>query len=218
MELKKQNKNLLKRIEQMERIRGEEFEAESNLDNSKKEDKNAEILKAICKRLEALESRDKRIPCEERDGEENSREQAFWEGGDSARPTFRVGENAVVNAELPKGGWLRNPFKELKYSGRNNPQNPIKFLNRFEKIARYEEVGFVEQLYYFGRCFRGTASNWFEVREPEDIEDAKEAFKDYFWGEEQQARFREDIYLGSYKNESGMLMLEYALNLSKQAK
>lgn len=34
---------------------------------------------------------------------------------------------------------------------------------------------------------KGTALNWFDVREPETIEDAKEAFLNHYWGEEQQA-------------------------------
>ncbi|KMQ83219.1 s68305 gag polyprotein, partial [Lasius niger] len=125
---------------------------------------------------------------------------------------------AFVNAKLPRGGWLKNPFEELTFKGRIDPQNPMKFLRRFEKIARYEGVGKNDQLYFFGRCMRGTASNWFDVRDPDDIDETIDSFTDYFWGEEQQARFREDIYNERYKAEVGTTMAEYALNLSKQAK
>lgn len=114
------------------------------------------------------------------------------------RPFVRIGNETIVDAKLPRGGWLKNPFDDLKYIGWTDTQNPIKFIRRFEKIAEYENVQREEQLYYFGKCLKGTASNWFDMREPENIEDAKKAFTDYYWGEEQQARFRELVYAGTY--------------------
>ena len=44
--------------------------------------------------------------------------------------------NSRTNARIPRGGWLQNPFEELKFSGREDAQNPLKFLRRFETIAR----------------------------------------------------------------------------------
>lgn len=65
---------------------------------------------------------------------------------------------------------------------------------------------------------RGTVASWYDVRDPENIESAKDVFLDYFWGEENQARFREEVYNGKYKYDSATSMSEYALNISKQTK
>ncbi|KMQ85854.1 ap2 erf domain-containing protein [Lasius niger] len=167
--------------------------------------------------MQALESREKRGF---RRDELNERTRAGEFGSPSyentARPTVTLSDGAFTNAKLPKGGWLKNPFDDLRFTGRNDPQNPIKFLRRFEKIARYEEIGDKEQLYYFGKCLRGTAANWFDVRDPNTICETKEAFTEYYWDEEPQNRFREEIYNGSY--DANTSMSEYALNLTKQTK
>lgn len=131
--LKEQNDWFRKRIEEIEKKQTSEFEASSLAENSRTEDKNTESFRDIRRRLEKLETRENGILPEERNREKTTRET-----GDSARPDIKVGDNTVVNAKLPKGGWLRNPFEDLRYSGRNDPQNPMKFLNRFEKMADYE--------------------------------------------------------------------------------
>lgn len=132
--------------------------------------------------------------------------------------TVRVGENATILARLPRGGWLKNPFEEIKFFGRTDKQNPIKFLRRFERTAEYEGVGEIDQLHFFGRCLRGAASTWFDVCDPENMSEAREMFVRHFWNEEHQARFREDIYTGRYHATAGESMSEYVLNIVKQAK
>lgn len=74
-----------------------------------------------------------------------------------ARQNRNIGENAIINARIPRGGWLKKPLRR-KYFGRTDAQNPMKFLNRFERIASYEDVKRDEQLYYFGHCLKGTAA------------------------------------------------------------
>jgi len=59
---------------------------------------------------------------------------------------------------------------------------------------------------------------WFDVSEPDNMEEACEMFIKLFWGEEHQARFREDVYTGKYNAAGGESMSEYALNLIEQAK
>lgn len=66
--------------------------------------------------------------------------------------------------------------------------------------------------------FERHPDKWFDVNEPETIEEAKKSFLEHYWGKEQQARFREEIYSGMYNKDSQLSMSEYALNLSKQAK
>lgn len=122
------------------------------------------------------------------------------------------------NIKLPRGGWLMDPFSDIKYKGRDDEQNLIKFLKKFESIANYENIDERDQLHYFRKCMRGNANNWLEVNDLETIYEAKEAFKEYFWGDEQQARFRESLYIGRYKNEKEHSMAEYATNLARQAK
>lgn len=127
------------------------------------------------------------------------------------------GNNLFGNVRLPRGGWLKDPF--VSYSGRSDSRNPMKFLRKFERIASYEGISEQDQLYYFGKCLRGAASSWFDVREPSTIREAKAAFRDYYWNEEHQVRLRELIYVGKYsRSESMFSMAEYALDLSRQAK
>jgi len=130
----------------------------------------------------------------------------------------KISENAVLNARLPRGGWLKNPFEDIKYFGRTDRQNPIKFIKKIEKIVEYENVREVDQIYFFARCMRGAVSTWFEVREPETIDEAKELLIQHFWNEEQQAKFREEMYTGKYNANGTETMSEYALNIMKQAK
>lgn len=91
------------------------------------------ILQTICARLDAMDNHGTKS----RDYEPPNKSYAT------------VGNSVIVNAKLPKGGWLKNPFEELKFFGKNDAQNPKKFLRKFENISRYEEVEEREQLYYF---------------------------------------------------------------------
>ena len=212
--LREQNVELLRRIEKLERTK-----PDYSGRYARRDDGLTKVLSELCKRMDDMETRSKGIRIEGvRDERADARRKATDLSEDTARPKIALCDGATTNAKLPKGGWLKNPFDELKFTGRNDPQNPIKFLRRFEKIAKYEEVGERDQLYYFGKCLRGAASNWYVVRDPEDIFEAKEAFIEYFWGEEQQNRFREDIYNGKYSYDANITMSEYALNLAKQTK
>ncbi|XP_070167755.1 putative protein tag-278 [Polyergus mexicanus] len=120
--LKEQNEWFRKRIEEIERRQKSECEANSSAENSRADERNSKSFREIRKWLERLETRESGIRPEERNRDATSRDTA-----DSARPTFKVGENTVVNAKLPKG--------------------------------------------------EAPPSNWFEVRELEDIEEAKQSFK-----------------------------------------
>jgi len=185
----------------------------------KKLEKSFEQNIEISRRINALEARKKEAWRDECRSDAGLAEGKSTEGDNvSASHTVRVGENATLNARLPKGGWLKNPFEEIRFFGRTDKQNPMKFLRRFERTAEYEGVGENDQLQFFGRCLRGAASTWFDVSEPENMQEAREMFVKHFWGEEHQARFREDVYTGKYNAASGESMSEYALNLIKQTK
>lgn len=132
---------------------------------------------------------------------------------ETARDEYRFG-----NLKLPRGGWLKDPFEEITYFGRTDKQNPIRFLRKFERIALYENISEADQLHYFGKCLRGSAASWFDVRKPVNIREAKRAFREYFWSDEHQARFRETLYTGKYSRiETKLSMAEYALDISRQA-
>lgn len=129
-----------------------------------------------------------------------------------------VNNNVLGNVRLPRGRWLMDPFAQIKFKGKEDSQNPIKFLKKFEKIAEYENIDMRDQLHYFKKCMRGNANNWLEVYDPVNIEEAKESFREYFWGDEQQVRFRENLCTGRYRIEKGESMGEYTMNLARQAK
>lgn len=119
---------------------------------------------------------------------------------------------------LPRGGWIKNPFDEIKFTGKNEDLNPIRFLKKFDNIARFEDVDETDQLYFFGRCMREQASVWFEIHDFNDVHEARNEFTNYFWGETQQAKFREKLYQGKYKPSKNLRMADYALDLARKAK
>lgn len=46
----------------------------------------------------------------------------------------------LPGVRLPRGGWLTNPFEEIKYRGRKNELNLVRFVKRFERIAAREDI------------------------------------------------------------------------------
>lgn len=119
---------------------------------------------------------------------------------------------------LPRGGWLQNPFQELSFVGRSDRENPMRFLEGFERIAAYEGVEKKDRLYYFAKCMKDQASTWYELHRFDTIGDAKAAFKDRYWGEEAQAKFRERLYMEKYNGEKQGSMADYTMSLARDAK
>ncbi|XP_067213077.1 uncharacterized protein DDB_G0284459-like [Linepithema humile] len=119
---------------------------------------------------------------------------------------------------LPRGGWLKNPFEDIKFTGKSDAINPIRFLKKFESTAKYEGIKRSEQLHFFGKCMQEQASTWWELQDFMSISEAKEEFIKFYWGDDQQARFREKLYTGRYKAAKNMRMSDYALNMAKQAR
>lgn len=123
------------------------------------------------------------------------------------------------NVRLPRGGWLQNPFQDLAYTGKTDKTNPIRFLKSFENIASYEGVNDRDQQHYFMKCLKDRARTWYELQDFGNITEAKTAFREYFWGEEAQARYRERLYTGKYSvTEKLGTMAEYAMSLVRDAK
>lgn len=91
--------------------------------------------------------------------------------------------NTPIYARLPRGGWIKNPFEDISFHGKSDRQNPIRFLQRFEKLALYERVSEEDQVHYFGQCMKGNASQWFELQNVETIQDVKRVFKAHFFGD-----------------------------------
>lgn len=78
------------------------------------------------------------------------------------------------NIRFPREGWIKSPFDKLKFSGKRDTINLISFLNKFEIIARYNNVDNNEQLYFFEKCMTSQAAVWFETQEFYDISEARE--------------------------------------------
>ncbi|XP_036139609.1 uncharacterized protein LOC118644672 [Monomorium pharaonis] len=206
-----ENEILRKRVELSEQTRKEDSSLAKN-------DELILLLAEIRQRLEKLETREQRLR-DESEGERNvSSELTRSVTSAPAREPLARDANNVIQARLPRGGWLKSPFEDLKFYGKPDSQNPVRFIRHFEKIAICEEISEAEQLYFFSKCMRGTASSWYDVRDPDSIAEAKKAFIDYYWGEEQQARFREEIYNGKFNESVHKSMAEYALNIAKQAR
>lgn len=129
----------------------------------------------------------------------------------------RGAELVPIRARLPRGGWIKNPFDELEFKGKTDKTNPMRFLQKFRRIAAYENVSEEEQLFHFGKCMKGAASQWYELQTAETMEELVQNFTNHFWGCQAQMRFRQRIYFGKYRgNETSMT--EYALGMARQAK
>ncbi|XP_018317937.1 trichohyalin-like [Mycetomoellerius zeteki] len=84
--------------------------------------------------------------------------------------------------KLPRGGWLKNPFEDLSFIGRRDSQNPMRFMNRFERIAEiiprlekmlnatvHSSTGFApDQLHKDGIIQAGLDSTLLSDQRPED--------------------------------------------------
>lgn len=119
---------------------------------------------------------------------------------------------------LPKGGWLTNPFGDLKYHGKKDELNPVRFLNRFERIAEREQIPEEDLVHYFTTCLKGSAAAWSDNREFVTFGEARTAFLDHFWDSVTQSQIRYKIYTGKYIPSKDGTMVDYALKLSRQAK
>lgn len=132
---------------------------------------------------------------------------------------INVDTNEIVpyQVRLPRGGWLKNPFEELKFIGKNDLQNPVRFVKKFEKLAEYERVPRDEQIYYFEQCMKGDAALWIELQDINNIDLIKNKFLENYWGIHAQMNFRNKLYFGKYKWGTGT-MAEYALKMAREAK
>lgn len=86
------------------------------------------------------------------------------------------GNGTGVTLRIPRSGWMKDPFEELRFYGETDKQNPVIFLRRFENVARYEGIQREQQLYDFKRVLKGAAKHWIEAINPSDIESAKKLF------------------------------------------
>ncbi|KYN50404.1 hypothetical protein ALC57_00041 [Trachymyrmex cornetzi] len=109
-------------------------------------------------------------------------------------------------------------FEDLVFHGRKDKQNLMRFIQRFERTADYEGVDDKDRLHYFGKTMRDNAATWFELNEPDSFDEAKEKFLEHFWGEDEQARFRQKMYTSRYHSDKGTTMADYALEYARQAK
>lgn len=162
-------------------------------------ERKMEAIMAAISELKARRSRDsspKSIISEEVRNVTKTKRATRETGYSSDETNAREANMQIANIggmRFSRGGWIKNPFDELKFVGRNDKINPIRFLKRFNEIAKYERVDEIEQLYFFGKCLKDQAAMWFEIRDFACIYDAKNEFVKHFWGENQQAKFREDI-------------------------
>jgi hypothetical protein len=140
------------------------------------------------------------------------------DGDENAAEARRTIVRFTEGIRLPHGGWLKSPFDELRFNGKQDSMNPMRFLKRFESVAKYENIDETEQIYFFGKCLKDQASVWWELHDFINIRDAKDEFVAFYWSDDKQARFREKLYTGKYKTSKNIRMSDYALDLVKQAK
>lgn len=112
---------------------------------------------------------------------------------------------------------VNSMLQDISYSGRKDRTNPIRFLNKFEEVMEYEQVPEGEKRFYFARCLRGAAKNWYELHDFQSYRQARTGFKHFFWGQEDQARFRETMLTGQYEDNQNETLCEYFLRHAREA-
>lgn len=151
------------------------------------------------------------------DGESDNKEPTPAVGsGGSGENGGNGGNNGQITLRIPRSGWVKDPFEELKYYGETDKTNPVIFLRRFENVAQHEGIPRDQQLYDFRRVLKGAAKHWIEAIDPIDIETAKKLFLEMYWGRAAQKIFRKFIHNGQYQPNRGTSMSEYALNIIHQ--
>lgn len=72
-------------------------------------------------------------------------------GDNNAIEPMPSGKDRKGKIRLPRGGWLKSPFEDLKlWVSKQDKMNPKEFLKKFESIAKYEEIEDEKQLYFLG--------------------------------------------------------------------
>jgi hypothetical protein len=150
------------------------------IDNNKRiemscETKVAKLEESVDRILDALQ--EFKVSRENRDPRE-----IIPSGDENARKTEPNATRASNDIRLPRGGWIVSPFEDTKFTGKQDAINPMRFLHKFEGIAKYEAINEPEQLYFFGKCLMDQASVWFELQDFDNINEAKEKFTTYYWG------------------------------------
>lgn len=74
---------------------------------------------------------------------------------------------------MPRSGKLFNPFDDLEYVGGRDEKNPARFVDDFERIAKYEMVTDYDKLYFFGKCIKQKVSDWWRLQSFETYSEAK---------------------------------------------
>lgn len=126
--------------------------------------------------------------------------------------------NALPGIRLQHGGWLTNPFADLKFTGRTDKQTPLRFLEKFQRTADYEEIPDSERIYFFGKCMTAQAADWWELQNYATHADAIQGFKTFYWSDETQSQNREFLYTGKYKQQINRPMSDYAIRIAREAK
>lgn len=112
---------------------------------------------------------------------------------------------------LSRTSYLLNPFAGLRFRGTGNPLHPMRFLERFKKIARDEDKDDRDKLTYFATCLTERAAGWWSLQRP-SFPHAKELFKERFWSLETQLEQRRRLLLDRYSRDSGISMADYAID------
>lgn len=119
---------------------------------------------------------------------------------------------------MPRSGKLFNPFDDLEYVGGRDEKNSARFIDDFVRIAKCEMVTDYDKLYFFGKCMKQKASDWWRLQDFETYSEAKRKFLKHYWGDENQGHFRQEIYLGKYVDNENETMSEYVSRLARNAK
>ncbi|XP_020293938.1 uncharacterized protein LOC109859790 [Pseudomyrmex gracilis] len=123
-----------------------------------------------------------------------------------------------LNARIPHGGYLMNPFGDVKFKGKDTGLNLMTFLRRIDRVVLREQMNSDDVLFYLPQNLTGTAANWYDSLDVETYEEFKTQFIQRFWSQATQSRIRGKLYRDKYDPSKGQSMAGYARELFSATK
>ena len=111
-----------------------------------------------------------------------------------------------------------NPFKNLKFTGKNDSTHPKRFIKNFEYFAMHENLNEYEKEYYFIQSLVEDAGIWLNLRGYGSYEEMTEDFIKFYWNADVQRSFLNHLRNGEYDKNCGLSMDDYLFKYANEAK
>ncbi|XP_033227933.1 uncharacterized protein LOC117179871 [Belonocnema kinseyi] len=120
--------------------------------------------------------------------------------------------STFTSQENVKTSEVFTSFEKVKFSGHNDTQHPISFIETIEKIAIEDKLNESEKQYYFIESLVDDAELWLKnCCRFGSYEEMKNDFLNFYWSPSKEQSFLEHLEVGKYDKNCGLSMSEYFL-------